>query len=303
MRKTAAVVVTYNRKDLLRKNLTNLLAQTVKCDIILIDNASTDGTAEMVKTEFVGQVQYFNTRANLGGAGGFAFGLEKAVRAGYVYAWLMDDDTIPEKRSLEMLLRADKALRGNWGMLSSVAKWTDGSICKANRQKKTLFTFVKDEELNTKKIIRAQMVSMVSMFVKTDVVREVGLPKAEYFIWTDDYDFSGRVSKKYPVYIVTPSVVIHEMKENKKANFAIESGDRIDRYQYLYRNDVDCYRQFGLKGWAYIIFKDLYATLNVLLHSKGETGRKVITIWKGFAKGLGFRPELMHTMRNKDSIE
>ena len=211
MRKTAAVVVTYNRKDLLRKNLTNLLAQTVKCDIILIDNASTDGTAEMVKTEFVGQVQYFNTGANLGGAGGFAFGLEKAVRA----------DTIPEKRSLEMLLRADKALRGKWGMLSSVAKWTDGSICKANRQKKTLFTFVKDEELNTKKIIRAQMVSMVSMFVKTDVVREVGLPKAEYFIWTDDYDFSGRVSKKYPVYIVTPSVVIHEMKENKKANFAI----------------------------------------------------------------------------------
>ena len=189
MRKTAAVVVTYNRKELLRKNLTNLLAQTVKCDIILVDNASTDGTAEMVEAEFAGQVQYFNTGANLGGAGGFAFGLEKAVQAGYVYAWLMDDDTIPEKRSLEMLMRADKALKGNWGMLSSVAKWTDGSICKANRQKKTLFTFVKDKELNTKKIIRAQMISMVSMFVKTDVVREVGLPKAEYFIWTDDYDF------------------------------------------------------------------------------------------------------------------
>ena len=91
---------------------------------------------------------------------------------------------------------------------------------------------------------------------------------------------------------MTPSVVIHEMKENKKANFAIESGDRIDRYQYLYRNDVDCYRQFGLKGWAYIIFKDLYATLNVLLHSNGETGHKVVTIWKGFAKGLQFRPKI-----------
>ena len=142
------------------------------------------------------------------------------------------------------------------------------------------------------------MVSMVSMFVKIDVVREVGLPKAEYFIWTDDYDFSGRVSKKYPVYIVTPSVVLHEMKENKKANFAIESGDRIDRYQYLYRNDVDCYRQFGLKGWAYIILKDLYATLNVLVYSNGETVHKVITIWKGFAKGLQFRPEVSYAVDN-----
>ena len=290
--KTAAVVVTYNRKDLLCKCLKSLLGQTVRCDIYVIDNASSDGTGEMIKEEFLHPaVRYFNTGKNLGGAGGFAYGLKKAVEDGYSYAWLMDDDTMPEQRSLEMLLRADRALKGKWGILSSVVKWTDGSVCKANRQKRTLVSFVKDNELNSRKIIRVQMVSMVSMFVKTDVVREIGLPKMEYFIWTDDYDFSGRVSKKYPIYIVTPSVVIHEMKENKKANFAIESADRVDRYRYLYRNDVDCYRQFGLKGWFYIILKDLYATLNVLLHSKRDTMHKISVIWCGFLEGLSFRPD------------
>ncbi len=290
--KTAAVVVTYNRKELLKKCLKALLSQTLRCDVYVIDNASTDGTEDMIREFFSeSKVSYFNTGENLGGAGGFEYGLKKAVEARYEYAWLMDDDTIPQRRSLEMLLRADCALKGKWGILSSVVRWSDGSMCKANRQKKTLFTFVKDVDIRNRKLIRAQMVSMVSLLVKTDVVRECGLPKGEYFIWTDDYDFSGRISRKYPIYVVTSSVVIHEMKENKKANFAIEKGDRIDRYQYLFRNDVDCYRQFGLKGWTYIILKDVYSTVNILLRAREEKGRKIVTIWKGFAKGLKFQPQ------------
>ncbi len=299
MRKVVSIVVTYNRKEQLRRNLMKLLSQTVKCDVIIVDNASVDGTGDMIAAEFSKTVQYYNTGKNLGGAGGFAFGLQKAMEAGYPYAWLMDDDVVPEPDSLAMLLWADKKLGGNWGMLSSVAKWSDGSICKANRQKKSLFRFVRDRELSTQKLIRVQMVSMVSMLVKTDVVREIGLPKAEYFIWTDDYDFSGRVAEKYPVYIVTPSVVVHEMKENRKADIAMASGERLNRYQYLYRNDVNCYRRFGLYGWIYIVSKNLYTTGKVLIHSKNETRNKVAVIWKGFMEGLFFQPEIKRCIEQK----
>ena len=46
MKRTAAIVVTYNRKELLKENIEKLLAQSFKSrlDIIIIDNASTDGT-------------------------------------------------------------------------------------------------------------------------------------------------------------------------------------------------------------------------------------------------------------------
>ena len=292
MCKVVAVVVTYNRKELLRKCLTELLGQTIQCDIILVDNASTDGTKEMVKAEFsVPQLKYINSGANLGCSGGNEIGVGEAVKAGYKYIWIMDDDTIPQSDSLEKLLRGGQALHGKWGCLSSVVKWTDGSMCRANRQKKTLFSFVSDKEITEKRFIRCEMVSFVSMLVRAEVVKKIGLPKGEYFIWTDDYDFSGRISRHYPIYLVTDSVVRHAMKENKKANFAIETGERIDRYQYLYRNDVDCYRQFGLRGWVYILLKDLYGTANLIIHSKGETSRKVAIIWKGFVKGVKFRPE------------
>ena len=79
--KTAAVVVTYNRKDLLEKCIDRLRQQkNAACDIIIVDNASTDGTADMIKCQYsVPEVIYMNTGANLGGAGGFQYGVKQAV--------------------------------------------------------------------------------------------------------------------------------------------------------------------------------------------------------------------------------
>ena len=42
----------------------------------------------------------YNTGKNLGGAGGFAFGLRKAIELGYLYAWIMDDELYPGKRGI-----------------------------------------------------------------------------------------------------------------------------------------------------------------------------------------------------------
>ena len=81
--KVAAVVVTYNRKDMLATCLRKLRQQEgAACDILVIDNASTDGTGDMVRECFsVPEIRYFNTGANLGGAGGFSFGIRAAASA------------------------------------------------------------------------------------------------------------------------------------------------------------------------------------------------------------------------------
>ena len=130
MKKVAAIVVTYNRKELLRECLQALLAQTIPdLDILLIDNASTDGTKEYI-TDIVEEnpsIRYMNTGSNLGGAGGFHCGLKKAYERGYDYMWIMDDDTIPYPDALEQLFVADKRLKGRYGFLSSGVLWADGS--------------------------------------------------------------------------------------------------------------------------------------------------------------------------------
>ena len=109
----AAVIVTYNRKELLKECIEALLKQNYKkCDVLVIDNASTDGTKsyieELLKNK---RVIYKNTGANLGGAGGFNYGMKEAYNLGYEYIWVMDDDCIVHNDSLEELLIADKKLK------------------------------------------------------------------------------------------------------------------------------------------------------------------------------------------------
>lgn len=295
--RVAAVVVTYNRKELLRQNLAALLNQEeYSTDIIIVDNASSDGTADMISKEFnVPQVVYKNTGANLGGAGGFQYGVREAMKnpRGYAYdfVWIMDDDTIPCQDSLKELMSADRKLDGKWGCLSSVAYWTDGSICRMNIQKKDIFRHIEQKEYK-KDIVPIKMCSFVSLLVKANVIREVGFPIGEYFIWTDDYEFTGRISRKYPCYMVTGSKVTHAMKTHIRVNFAKDDVSRIDRYHYIYRNDVHCYRQYGLKGWLYVILKDIYTLLNIILNSQERKKDKMKVVLNGFIEGLTFQPEI-----------
>lgn len=298
MNQIVAVVVTYNRKEILKQNLACLKNQQEKCDVIVIDNASTDGTAELKELKDP-SVIYYNTGANLGGAGGFEAGVKLAVKKGYEYVWIMDDDTLPYEDALLELMKADEQLNGVWGWLSSVAYWTDGSICEANRQKKSLIKFLSDKDYEMS-LVPTQMASFVALLIKSSVVKEMGLPIGEYFIWTDDYEYTGRIERKYPCYTVTTSKVIHAMNIHTKAKLARDDINRISRYEYLFRNDVHCYRQYGLKGWIYIILKDLYTVVDVVLHSDGYRMRKIRVVLHAFRQGLTFDPKIKNLYSDGD---
>ena len=105
----ATIVVTYNRKELLLECLEHLFDQSYGSDIIVVDNNSDDGTEEALR-ELIEKkkIQYINTGANLGGAGGFQYGIKYATESGYDYLWIMDDDSMPTSNALEELLRWGK---------------------------------------------------------------------------------------------------------------------------------------------------------------------------------------------------
>lgn len=90
-----SIMVTYNRKELLLRNIKSLLNQTLETDILIVDNHSIDGTKEFLEANGILKkttVKYLNTGDNLGGAGGFNFGLDYAYKRGYSWFMLMDDD-------------------------------------------------------------------------------------------------------------------------------------------------------------------------------------------------------------------
>ena len=111
MKRTAAVIVTYNRKAMLQRCLRALCTQTAGVpELWVIDNASTDGTAELVAQLNLPTMHYYNTGKNLGGAGGFACGIQQAACSGAEYLWIMDDDCLPEPDALQPLLRGTAVL-------------------------------------------------------------------------------------------------------------------------------------------------------------------------------------------------
>lgn len=298
-KRTAAIVVTYNRKELLKENIESLLAQTYKddLDIIVINNASTDGTEEYI-SDYINRkaVIHINTGANLGGAGGFQYGIRYAAENGYDFAWVMDDDCMPAPNALEVFYKWNQKLNGKYGFLSSKVLWKNGEICKMNVQRKTVTKNVTDF---SKKLIRVEMASFVSLFIPISVVRKVGLPIKEFFIWTDDWEYTRRISREYPCFLTTNSVVVHKSSSNIGASIVSESVDRLDRFNYLYRNDVYLYRREGIKGFIYEAVRLTSHIIKILLKAPDNKLKRIGYVVRGTKNGLSFEPSIEFSRGDK----
>lgn len=299
-----AIVVTYNRKELLLRCIEHLREQVIEramdtgmptdpaseLAIMVIDNASSDGTREALR-ELVesGVVDYRDTGANLGGAGGFNYGMRAAVEAGYRYCWVMDDDCLPEPHALQALIDADYGLQGSYGFLSSVVRWTDGSICKMNIQRHPLAHDIEDFQVDLQP---CSLASFVSLFVPCDVIRAVGLPIKDFFIWTDDWEFTRRISRVYDCFVVGRSIVTHASANNGAGTIIDDVPERLERYRLIYRNDVVLYRREGLYGWAFLAARGVNHIWRVLRESPDSKLRKIGIIITSNLEGLRFHPPI-----------
>ena len=287
----AAIVVTYNRLPLLLECIDALKQQTAACfDILVIDNASTDGTEEKLRPfAEQGTIIYKNTGANLGGAGGFNYGIRQAYEMGYDYFWLMDDDTIPTPTALEKLLDVRHALQDDFGFLSSYAKYTDGSICLMN------VPFKEEPEsgvmiIGGSRVELIERATFVSFFVSRDVVRQIGLPIKEFFIWADDINNCIRINKQKQGFWVLDSVVTHKMASNQESNIVIDNGNRLERYVYDYRNRFfNARMEHKLGGYFVHVIKRVR---RILISSKDRKLLRLKIMFTGMWQGFFFHPAI-----------
>ena len=289
MHQTAAVVVTYNRKRLLAECLEALLSQSAPCDLLIVDNASTDGTREYLEElrARCGEIHIFHMKENLGGAGGFSFGIKKGISLGYRYLWVMDDDCIPEKDALWALLRSAERHGDGFGFLASKVLYEDGETCEINMPKQGIYHKRSHPDQPE---YPCDFACFTSVLFPAEVVRRLGLPIREFFIWSDDWEYTRRISRQLPCYGVMDSVAVHKPASRKSCDIVSETGERLSRYPYIYRNDVFLYRREGLPGVLYVLLRAALHTVRVLLHSPGQRLQKCGIIWGSTIKGFGFRP-------------
>lgn len=299
IKKVLAIIVTHNRKELLNECINALISQSYPCDILIIDNDSTDGTKDLVFQNYVNndKITYCRLDENIGGAGGYNFGLKEACKKDYDYFWLMDDDCIVNKDSLNKLIEADETLGGNWGFLSSKVLWIDGTPCKTNVQRRKVARKIKDF---SSKLVNVDYASFVSLLIKKEDVLILGLPIKDFFIWSDDLEYTRRFTLKnndthrYTAksgYLVNDSIVTHKCKQNIGINIAVDSADRIDRYKYIYRNDVYTFKKEGVRGILFLITRFIYHVFKIVFSGK-KISHKLAIIVKGHINGISFNPAI-----------
>ncbi|MBN1040021.1 glycosyltransferase [Clostridium botulinum] len=298
MNSIVAVIVTYNRKELLKQCIDALINQSIKkFDIMVIDNASTDNTYEEIKGLIESEkVIYINTGKNLGGAGGFNYGIKEAYLKGYKYYWIMDDDTIQNATSLEELLNADRILNGKWGFLSSSIYWENNEACIMNKQLVDK-NCIDDLGYIENGIIKIKEATFVSCFIKREVVFNVGLPIKEFIIWNDDREYTDRISDKYNSYLVSKSKAVHKILNNIETDIENDTIDRMWRYKFVFRNGYYFTKRKGWKSklrYHIKIFKRIKKVLNSNCNKKFL---RIKIIIKSLISGYFFNPEIEYIVK------
>ena len=270
------VIVTYNRSIELKKALNCYDKQVLQPkQIIVVDNNSTDDTKQIL-SEWVGidrpyKKEVITLKENTGGAGGFYVGIEKAVFSECEYIFLADDDAFADK---DMLLRLSEYICAN--SENNVVAYTTMNINRGEpdtshrrRVKKSLFTIheveVQKQEY-TYESFEIDELSFVGSAIRTNIVKEIGLPKKEYFIYFDDTEFSYRIREKGKILCVPSSKMIHNANKSKEKGWG---------YYYGVRNHIDAVKTHYSK--RYLLF------LVIVSYIKYASFFSVLFKWHSFA--------------------
>lgn len=202
--KICAIVVTYNRKKILEKNIDALLQQTVEFDILIVDNCSTDGTDEFIRKKYNNpKIMYYKLESNIGGAGGFYSGMKKAMELQYDLVILMDDDGKPaDKVCFENLLNVYYSENNCYTIVNSLV------LCDLEKNKLS-FDFYKKSTLDeiTNYIVNNKIENEIKPFngtlISKEVIQKIGYPIKEFFIGGDENEYIFHRARKNNCNLVT----------------------------------------------------------------------------------------------------
>lgn len=296
----SAVIVTYNRKELLGINIKSILDQTVHFDaIFIIDNCSTDGTYEYLKSEgWLDQelFKYIKTDSNIGGAGGFCVGVEAAFKAGSDWIVLMDDDGKAKNEQTFQILfdAADKFYkegRGNRKLfVNSLVQQGDLLSFKIGN----IYTVADAVKASQNGILEGVAHPFNGTLISRELVSEIGYPNKDFFIKGDEVDFKQR-ALDVGAYVVTvvESRYIHPMpKTQERKVLGISVPFFVEapwKEYYAARNFTYMYKKKGLyKAIAFeLIFVKILAVFSMQCR-KIETIKMVLKgVCDGWKEKLG----------------
>jgi len=286
----AVVVVTFNRADLLTRLLDGLAAQTRRPDaVIVVDNASTDHTRDVLEPRSDLPLHVTWSEENLGGAGGFHLGVRAAYDGGWDRVWLVDDDVVPAPDCLERLMAVDE------DCLTSVREDLSGALVEkaaidfdlrnplAVRPKRSAVDTVYPDRASMPELVEVHNVAFEGFMARRRVVEEIGFPDPSFFIFYDDAEYAVRARRAgHRIWAVRDALLVRQLDFNQQHDLSGWKGF------YMYRNLFVVHLRHGEN--ALVRLKPWLITAAVVLLSPVRGGRaEARNVIRAMASARGMR--------------
>ncbi|MCQ2482203.1 MAG: glycosyltransferase family 2 protein [Clostridia bacterium] len=286
-----AVVVTYNRKELLCECLDAILNQSYPVKrIIVVNNNSTDGTLDYLNEKGYSSketIEILNLPENIGGAGGFYEGMKHArdSKEQPDFVWIMDDDTIPTVDCLKELVDANDSIDEEVSFLASAVRGMNNEAMNVPKIARKQFNKYTDWYSHLDKGM-AQIVkaTFVSLLINIKAINKCGLPWKEFFIWGDDSEYTQRIIRDFgPAFMVGRSLAVHKRVGSDELSLVKEKNpNRIKMYFYYYRNNLIGFWEYESALYRFLCMGKLgYDFFGVLFKGKYKL-KKMGVILKAF---------------------
>lgn len=287
-----AVVVTYNRLNLLKRNIGCLKQNKPVSSIVVVNNGSTDGTTEWLKEQTDLIVIH---QSNVGGAGGFCTGMEYAYRAGADWVWCMDDDVFPRADCLDELLA--EAGCADIGILAS-RRLQDGKLFTHDFQEYNLtnpFASMYGRKLAKQVVTGPTEIKGTAFegpFIRRAVIEKIGLPNKELFIFCDDTDYCFRTVQAGFKIVYVPAALMDKERFFSNDSWSERSKKKKWKRFYQIRNSTYLNHHYGrnvavkyLRGFNGVMGYILVALVTCPFTDAWQW-RDVSRLWKAYCDGI-----------------
>ncbi len=304
-----AVLVTQNRKVELQTTLERLLEteSTHLQAIVVVDNASVDGTAEWLATLSDDRLVIHNCEFNIGGAGGFETGMQLAM-ARFDPDWLvlMDDDARPMPQALA---RFHEHARDDHAAWAAAVYHPDGRICDINRPSVNPFWHrraflrtalghgrdgfhIPEAAYEARELREIDAASFVGLFVSRGAVALAGYPDGALFLYGEDVLYTLRLSGEGGRIAFDPKI------QFEHAYSTVDASQRrfrpLWKSYYLHRNLLMVYRRAaGAMFWPALLVI-LPRWVAKARHHRGDRAAYLRFLWRAVADGLRARTAVAH---------
>lgn len=282
------VIVNWNLKEETRACIQSILEAGAKPQqIILVDNASEDGSVPMMRELFGTALKILEMEKNLGFAGGNNAGIREALGGRAEWVLLLNNDTVIAK---DMLLRLEKATHDypTYGILAPLIFYYDApEIIWYLGHHLIPGTMITRPILQNKScpahlpaLIEVDFLVGCGVMIRREVFERIGLLDESFFMYAEETDFFWRARAVTRLACIPAAHMWH--KVSMSAN-----RDKPKTRYYRIRNQIFFYRRYarGLQPvgmWFFTLFRVLAMSVREVLQKQPAL---FTATWRGFGEG------------------